>query len=270
MDPVADEHAQSIDDEPALFICKPPPNLSAPMRIFTLALVGAAVGAVGWYEVDRTMTAIHIACWVLGGAALLVPLAWWVERNPVLSIGFDETGLTLARKEWTRTFAWSEIEAARIQIYESGHGPKITAFLLRAGGETFELTPDFIDEATREAFEDRLAGECADRNIPEATKNLPSFEWILSLGGAFVFIASIVGLIGAHAAGYHTLGTIFGLAFLFTGSIIAFMTRRERISRFVLAATLLLIIGGTAILWACHVNVREVLQRWDWIERANK
>ena len=53
-------------------------------------------------------------------------------------------------------------------------------------------------------------------------------------------------------------------------SIIAWMTRGERISRFVLAATLLLIVGGTAILWACHVNVRETLQRWERAERGKK
>jgi len=45
------------------------------------------------------------------------------------------------------------------------------------------------------------------------------------------------------------------------------MTRQERLSQLVLAATVVLIVGGSAILWMCHVNVRQVLQKWEQMEK---
>jgi hypothetical protein len=96
---------------------------------------------------------------------------------------------------------------------------------------------------------------------------MPSFEHVLAVAGAWLFIASIAGLLVSHALGYRTLGTVFGLAPLFTGSVIAWMTRRERASRAVLLATVALVVGGSAILWTCHVNLRETLNRWEWFER---
>ena len=49
--------------------------------------------------------------------------------------------------------------------------------------------------------------------------------------------------------------------------VIAWMTRGERLSRVVLAATFLLVVAGGGILWACHVNVREVLEKWAQVEK---
>jgi hypothetical protein len=45
------------------------------------------------------------------------------------------------------------------------------------------------------------------------------------------------------------------------------MTRGQRLSRIVLVATLALVVGGAGILWACHVNVRDVLNRWEQMEK---
>jgi hypothetical protein len=263
MEPAISDSAQTV------FHCKPPTEMSPVGRVMLLALLGAIVGGAGWFEVDRTLAISHIACWLGAGMIIFIPFGWFIERNPVLSFSIDEGGLTIARALGTRTFAWADITAARFQDYPLAHsgGQTIRCFLLRAAGEKFELTPEFPDEETRDAFEDAMLDALQSHEIPETSHALPSFERMLSLGGACVFAASIVGMLAAHALGYHTLGTIFGLAFLFTGSIIAWMTRGQRLSRIVLVATLALIVGGTGILWACHVNVRDVLNRWEQVEK---
>lgn len=234
-----------------------------------IVLIGLVVGGVGWYEVDRTLAFGHILAWLVGIVIVFAGLAWLILRNPILSIGIDDIGLTIERAGGTRKFAWADIQAARFQDYPvlySG-GQTLTCFLLRAGGKSFELTPEFRDDATRVAFQESILRELESRDIPETSKGLPSFERLLSLTGAWIFVASIVAMLAAHALQYHTLGTIFGSALLLTGSVMAWMTRRERPSRLVLAATLVLIVAGSAILWACHVNVRDVLQKWEEIEK---
>jgi hypothetical protein len=263
MEPAVSESTQSV------FHCKAPAEMSFAGRVMLLALVGALVGGAGWFEVDRTLGVAHVACWLGIGIVLFVPFGWFVTRNPVLSFAIDDGGLTISRADGTRTFAWADISAARFQDYPLAHsgGQTIRCFLLRTAGEKFELTPEFPDNATRDAFEEVMLDALESHDIPETSDGLPSFERILSLGGALVFAASIVGMLAAHALGYHTLGTIFGLAFLFTGSIIAWMTRGQRLSRIVLVATLALIVGGSGILWACHVNVRDVLNRWEQMEK---
>lgn len=234
-----------------------------------MALVGALIGGVVWFEVDRTLALAHIAGWLSGGIAVFVPFAFFIDRNPVRSFTVESTGFTIVRANGSRRFAWTDIEVARFQDYPIAHsgGQTIRCLLLRAAGETFELTPEFSDDATRDAFAEALLCQLESHDIPETSRALPSFERMLSLAGAWLFVASIVGILAAHAAGFHTLGTVFGLALLLTGSVIAGMTRHQRISRAVLAATLVLIVVGSGILWACHVNVREVLQKWESIEK---
>jgi hypothetical protein len=252
-----------------VFHCKTPGDASPAQRTFAVIALGVILGGVGWYGIDGTLSPTHIACWVVPSVIAVVVLVWIFERNPLLTIGIDDTGLTITRVSGTRIFTWSEIEAARFQDYpiaDSG-GQSITCFLIRAGGKNIELTPEFSDDATREAFEEAILGELEYRDIPETSPGLPSFERRLSLAGAWTFVASILGLLIAHAMGYHTFGTIFGLAFLFTGSVIAWMTRGQRLSQLILAATLLLIVGGSAILWVCDINVRQVLQKWEQLEK---
>ena len=237
-------------------------------RVAATVALGAILGGVGWIGMDATISVGHIAAWLGASIAVVSVIVWFGSRNPILSIGIDADGLTVVWQSGPRTFAWADIEAARVQDYPAGQMGNVRYLLLRAGGKTFELSPTFADEETEAAFEESLLRELDERDIPETSGGLPSFERTLSIGGAGVFVASIVGLLATHAMGYHTLGTIFGGAFLLTGSVVAWMTRRQRISRLILAATLLLILGGGAILWACHVNVREELQKWDRIERG--
>jgi hypothetical protein len=253
---------------PAMLVhCKAPRANSPAQKAAATVALGAILGGVGWIGMDATISIGHIAGWLGASIAVVSVIVWFGSRDPILSIGIEANGLTVVWQSGPRTFAWTDIEAARVQDYPAGQMGNIRYLLLRAGGKTFELSPTFADEETEAAFEETLLRELDERDIPETSGGLPSFERTLSLGGAGIFVASIVGLLAAHAMGYHTLGTIFGGAFLLTGSAVAWMTRRQRISRVILAATVLLILGGGAILWACHVNVREELQKWDVAER---
>jgi hypothetical protein len=249
-----------------LFRCKR--SDASPARQFLFLLfVGAVVGACGWLKYDRSLDWRHMVAYLGGGIVVFPPLGMLLMRNPTVAIEISDQGLTIQRKRRSLKFAWSEIEAARFQEYPVVNmHTSITCFLLRARGENFELTPEFDNELTEQAFTETMQDELESRGIPEVSKQLPSFEYQLSLGGAWVFALSIAGILIAHAMGYRTLGTVFGLGLLITGTALALMTHRQRLSKIVLVATVALILGTTAILWACHVNVREVLNQWEWVE----
>jgi hypothetical protein len=250
-----------------LFHCESPDATTPAGRVLATVALGVILGGVSWIGMDATLSVGHIAGWLGAGVAVVLLIVWFGTRDPILSIGIDAAGLTVRWRSGPRTFAWADIEAARIQDYPAGEMGNVRCLLLRAGGKTYELSPGFADERTEAAFEDALVRELDERDIPESSGSLPTFERTLSLFGAWLFVASIAGLIAAHAIGYHTLGTIFGSACLLTGSIVAWMTRGQRTSRIILAATLILVLGGSVILWACHVNVREELIKWDVAER---
>jgi len=261
-------NAVACDSAETFFHCQKSDESTSPLQR-TLAMIGAGaiLGAYGWYEADHTFNWQHISAWLIATTVLFSVLAIWAMRNPVLAIGIGEDGLTIIRRRGPRIFAWSEIEAARLQDYPvvKMH-TTITCLLIRAQGENFELTPEF-DPITQQEFAQAIGEELSARNIPATSQGLPSFERVLSHTGAWVFVVSIAGILIAHAMGYRTLGTVFGLGLLFTGSALALMTHHQRLSKIILAATLALILGTTAILWTCHVNVREVLNKWEWNER---
>jgi hypothetical protein len=265
---IADEMSVADSSQLTLFHCAPAEATSPGGRVLATVALGVILGGVAWIGMDATVSIGHIAGWLILSVVVVSLIVWFGTRDPILAMGVDAEGLTVVRRSGRRRFAWCDVEAARIQDYPAGQAGNVRCLLLRAGGKTYELDPTFADEQTEAAFEDALRRELDERDIPETSDGLPSFERVLSLGGAGVFVAGIVGLIVAHAMGYHTLGTIVGGAFLLTGSVIAWMTRGQRTSRIILAATVLLILGGAAILWACHVNVREELQKWDRVERG--
>src|SRR5689334_21800656 len=125
-----------------LFQCKPDESSQA-RQAMALVLIGVILGLFGWFGSDRTLAFGHIAGWLAGSTAFFVTLAWLAMRNPVLSIGFDDAGLTIVRASSTLNFAWAEIEAARFWDYPLARcgGEPIRYFLLRANGKTIELMP---------------------------------------------------------------------------------------------------------------------------------
>jgi hypothetical protein len=247
-----------------IFRCTPASSPSAGKRTLFLVLVGVIVGAGGWFKCDGSLDWRHLVAWIGGGVAVFLPVGFFLIRNPTLSIEVGRDCLTVTFARGVQKLPWSEIEAARFQEYPIvGMHTTITALLIHARGKTWELTPDF-DEATDEVFTAAINHQLYQRGIPATSTNLTSFEHTLSHVGAWVFVLSLFAMLAAHFLGYRFLGTVFGLAFVFTGSVVALMTCRQRLSKLVLVATAVMILGGSAILWACHVNIREALNRWEW------
>jgi hypothetical protein len=258
----------SMQTREYVFGCKPT-GQSFVQQAVAIVLLGALMGAVGWYQCDGVVSFGRISIWMLASIVVFALLAPLLLRNPVIAIGVGPGGLRIERARRSLRFAWGELEAARLQVYQVPNlHTSVRCLLLRARGENFELTPDF-DEAIERQFIEAIEDELETRGIPAQSPGLPTFERVLSQVGAWLFIFSIFAMLIAHAMGYRTLGTVFGLGLLFTGSAVAVMTIRQRLSKLVLAATIMLIVGGSIILWACKVNVRDVLNRWEWQERSS-
>jgi hypothetical protein len=262
MGPILDRPHVSAE---TLFHCSPPPSRS--QRVVATILLGAILGGIVWFGVDRTFAWQHIALWLAGAIALVATLVVLLTDDPLLAVGVDDHGLTLVRSRGSRTLAWGEIEAARWQEYPvTNLHTRIRCLLLRAGGRTIELTPEF-DPDTLVAFENALGQQLEGHDVPESSPTLPSFERTLSRGGAVVFAISLVGMAIAYVLVYRTLGTIVGLSLLFTGTIIAAMTHRQRLSRVILALTVLLIVAAVVTVLGGHISLRDTLNRWEEQER---
>jgi hypothetical protein len=106
-----------------------------------------------------------------------------------------------------------------------------------------------------------------ENEIPPECREMRSFDHLLALGGAFIFVVSAIGTIIAYFLVYRTLGVIFGTAFMATGAVIAFMTRRERVSKYVLAASVVMVTSLIIMIWAFNINVGQVLRDWEKQER---
>jgi len=199
------------------------------------------------------------------GVALLPPL-----RRSLVEIRVTTDGFTVVRTGGTKEYAWSDLEAARLQDYPvviHGTSAHSLYFLFRADGKNDGVEVGELDASTRRAFYVAVAWYLYMFGIPEQTPAMPSFANTLSLVGAWVFVGGAFGMLVAHLLGYHTLGTVFGLAVMASGTCIAFMTRRERLSRLVLAATATVLVVGGALIWALGINVRDVLNEWEMRER---
>ena len=85
--------------------------------------------------------------------------------------------------------------------------------------------------------------------------------------GEACFVVSAFGMLTAHFFVYHTIGTIVGLAFMLSGICMALMTRKERLSRWILTAIVILMVAGGVFIWAFKIDVSEVLYQWEKHER---
>ena len=234
-------------------------------RLPTVLGVGALLGLLFWLQADRTLTTTHVLLWAAGGAALCG--IFLLDPFPLREIRITPNGFTLVRKSGFRKYTWKDLEAARFQDYPVYNlGVTTDCFRFRVGGRNHEFIVPF-EGKTKNAFEALVSGCLQAYDIPDEVPEMPSFEHILSHAGAWLFVLSILAILIAHRLAYHTLGTVFGLAFVFTGTVLAFMTRQQRLSRRVLAATGVLVAGATLIIWASGISVRDELLRWETRER---
>jgi hypothetical protein len=264
MAPILDSPVESAE---TMFQCSPP--AAPPQRGLATLMLGAILGGMCWYGFDRSFAWQHIALWLGISTVVIGIIVWRFSDDPLLAVGVDDRGVTLVRRaRGSRTLAWHDIEAARWQEYRVPNlHTTIRALLIRARGETVELTPEF-DAETQIAFENAMAHRLQDHDIPESSPTLPTFEHALSIVGAAIFALSIIGMVVAHLLVYRMLGPIFGLAFFFTGVVVAFMTRAQRLSQLVLGVAALLIVATTLVIVVGHISLRDTLNRWEQEERA--
>ena len=230
---------------------------------------GAVVGLCGWLLVDRDVSWHRLLTWAaIGAAGFSVYLLPQVQRTLLEEIRVRPDGFTVVRKGSTREYAWSDLEAAYFELYPVVNlGQHLHYFRFRAGGRNREVCLDGLDDRTRQACCATLGAFLRTHRVPERSPELSTFQTQLSHSAAWVFVLSAFGMLAAHFFACHTLGTIFGLSFMLTGTCMALMSRRERLSRLVLAATAILVVAVGLIIWAFQIDVRAVLQDWETRER---
>lgn len=235
----------------------------------TLLLAGALIGLCFWVLFDGNLSWGRLLVYGTGGAVALCSFSLFPPLQKSLKeIRITPDGFSVVRKGGTKEYAWSDLEAARFQDYPvASLGGRVHCFLFRAGGKNVEVELGGLDVPTRRAFYAAAGWYLWMFDVPKQAPAMPSFGNTLSLVGAWVFVGGAFGMLVAHLLGYHTLGTVFGLAVMATGTCIAFLTRRERLSRLVLAATATVLVAGGAIIWALDIDVRDVLNEWEMRER---
>jgi len=234
---------------------------------FWIACLGALLGMAGWLMTDRHLTAVHILVWIIANIVFAAVLVLWDRGNPILSLRVSPESLTIVRARSQGVYPWRQMQAARFQKYPVvTMGTSVECFKFRCLGRNHELLTG-LQPAADEEFRILVSGIMEHLNIPEVSATLLSFGHVLSVGGAITFLLGTFGMLIAHAIGYHTMGTIFGLAFIITGAVIALMTRDLRLSRLVISATVTLFLVGGIILSSLGINVRQVLNHWEQQER---
>jgi hypothetical protein len=230
--------------------------------------IGAVLGLLFWAVADKNVAPLHLALWAAGGAIFVIPFALDPLRKSALrEIRVRADGFTLVRNVGEEAFAWKDLEAAQFRDYVfPGMPDAIDCFYFRNAGRTREIIlPLEGEEAQRFRA---LVDHCLQAyNVAQQTAGMPSFEHTLSKVAAWVFSLSIFGMLLAHRFAYHTLGTVLGLALMFTGTIMAILTQKEPLSRWVILGTVVVVIGATLIIWACGINLRDVLIGWEIHER---
>lgn len=235
--------------------------------LISSSIIGAVVGAAGW------LLRIHDGDWrtllyCVGGCVILMNIALpWITRRSVHTVRVTDDGFTLFRDSGSRSYAWRDLQAARFQETPGWAGGSATpCFAFRLSHKSVEFEIDF-DPSTRAEFQAVVERLLRERGIPDTHEKLLSFESFLSLCGAWTFAVGAISLVIAHLLVYHTLGTLFGGAIMFTGCGIALMTRAQRVSRVVIAATVLFIAGTATIVYAADLSPRGVLLWWEQRER---
>jgi hypothetical protein len=230
---------------------------------------GALVGLLSWYKFDRNLSWPHITAHCVGFALIIGLFGLPVFRKKELKeIRVNAEGFKIDWAVGSEEHKWTQLEAARFESYlVINLHTHIQCFKFRAGGKTTEIIIDGLGEEMKSAFNIVMEKFLCDYEIPPECQEMRGFDHLLALGGFWTFVVSALATLIAYVLYYRTLGVIFGSAFMATGTVIAFMTRRERISKYVLAISTIIVTSLIVAIWAFNLNVGQTLRDWEKQER---
>jgi len=235
----------------------------------TTLSAGAVIGILMWYLWDREFTLLRVILWPGIAAALTgILMLPCFRRGELREFRFSAAGFRIITNGGDRSVAWKDLEAARFEAYPiMNTKSNMPCFQFRTGGQNREIGISGLAEDKFKLFCRVMEKYLERHGIPDRTRELRSFQYGLSLVSAWVFGIGLIGMIMAHLLVLHTLGTIFGLAVILTGTVMALMTWRERISKWVITLTVLLFAAVVIYVQAFGVNVRQTLLDWEQRER---
>jgi hypothetical protein len=244
-------------------------------RLLIGIVCGAAIGLLlwlkyEWFKLDRTWDWIHLAAWAGGGAVvtgILVSLPFF-RKTELKKIHVWEKGFRVFDRSGQQDYAWSELEAAHFETYPIPNlHTEIHCFEFRTAGKNIQLTIDGLGNKLPLFYEvmDRFLEQ---NQIARETKQLRTFDHILSLCGAWLFAGSMVLTVVAHLLAFYTLGTLIGICLLLTGAVLAFMSREKNLSKWILAAAVVVILGTVGAVYGFNINIRSTLLEWEKRERS--
>lgn len=181
----------------------------------------------------------------------------------------SEEGFRVVKTNSDESYAWRDLEAAHFEEYPVANmGTSICCFEFRTGGHNRQVMIDGLGKGNVRALAVIVNSLLQDNGIARQSSHLRSFSYRLSQVSAWVFVAGIAAMAIAHLFAFHTLGTIFGLSIMFTGTGLALYTWRQRISRWVIVATVVVVAGTVGLIHVLDINVRQMLLKWEKRERA--
>jgi hypothetical protein len=235
-----------------------------------MAACGALIGLFGWYQFDGDVSVVHLAAWAGGGAVVLscILLLPFFREKGLEEVRVFEEGFRVVDKGFEKEYAWGDLEAAHFEKYPVVNmGTEIQCFEFRANGRNVQLMIDGMGKDKVWAFAAVMNSFLEEKGIAKEAPKLRSFAYHLSQAAVGVFVVSIVLIVIGHLFVFHTLGTIIGASLMFAGAGLACFSWRQGLSKLVLAATVMVIVGVVVYVNVFDVNVRETLLEWEERER---
>jgi hypothetical protein len=232
---------------------------------------GAVIGFLLWFQYGRAADWICLAEWGGGGAILmgiLVTLPFF-RKTELKKLHVSEKGFRVIDRSGERSYAWGDIEAAHFETYPvSNMHTEIHCFEFRTAGRNNQLMIDGLGKNGLQAFYVVINHFLKIKGIAHETKELRTFAHTLSLCAAWIFAGSIALIVIAHLLVFPTLGTIIGLSLMLTGAGMSFLSREQQISKWVLVATVVVVIGTIVLVHLFDINIRNTLLKWEERERS--
>ena len=233
---------------------------------------GAVIGLFLWYQFDGVFHWAHFSMWVIGGGILSCAVFSlpWFHKSDLKEIRIIEDGFRIIDRSSSKTFLWKELQASHFETYPVANmGTSISCFEFRVKEKNHQIIIDGLSERKIKLFWMVMDGLLGRYGVPSETKGLRTFRYYLSIIGLWVFVASIVGIVIAHLLILHTLGTVFGLSIMFTGTGMALITWKQTASKWVIVATAAIVIGTIVYIQVYNVNIQQTLQQWEQREREH-